>query len=96
MTGVTLADSVLYGHLWGTDETRALFDDRGRTQAWLGIIAALAEAQAELGIIPSRAAEAIAARADVALLDLEAVGEETRRTGHSTLGLIHVLQRDLD
>ncbi|MEA2287934.1 MAG: hypothetical protein QOJ21_3977, partial [Solirubrobacteraceae bacterium] len=23
MTGVTLADSVLYGHLWGTDETRA-------------------------------------------------------------------------
>jgi adenylosuccinate lyase len=96
MSGVTLADSVLYGHLWGTDETRALFDDRGRTQAWLHIIAALAAAQAELGVIPGRAAEAIAARADVALLDLEAVGEETRRTGHSTLGLIRVLQRDLD
>jgi adenylosuccinate lyase len=96
VTGVTLADSVLYGHLWGTDETRALFDDRGRTQAWLQIIAALAEAQAELGIIPPAAARAITARADVGLLDLEAVGEETRRTGHSTLGLIRVLQRDLD
>jgi adenylosuccinate lyase len=96
MTGVTLADSVLYGHLWGTDETRALFDDRGRTQSWLEIIAALAAAQAELGLIPARAAEAIAARADISLLDLDAVGEETRRTGHSTLGLIRVLQRDLD
>jgi adenylosuccinate lyase len=96
MTGVTLADSVLYGHLWGTDETRALFDDRGRTQSWLDIIAALAEAQADLGMVPARAAEAIRARADVSLLDLDAVGEETRRTGHSTLGLIRVLQRDLD
>jgi adenylosuccinate lyase len=96
MTGVTLADSLLYGHLWATDETRALFDDRGRTQAWLEILAALAQAQAELRIVPPAAADAIAARADVALLDLEAVGEETRRTGHSTLGLIRVLQRDLD
>lgn len=96
MTGVTLADSVLYGHLWATDETRELFDDRGRTQAWLEIIAALAAAQADLGMIPARAAAAIAGRADVSLLDLDAVGEETRRTGHSTLGLIRVLQRDLD
>ncbi|MEA2289703.1 MAG: adenylosuccinate lyase, partial [Solirubrobacteraceae bacterium] len=74
MTGVTLADSLLYGHLWATDETRALFDDRGRTQAWLEILAALAQAQAELRIVPPAAADAIAARADVALLDLEAVG----------------------
>jgi len=96
MTGVTLADSVLYGHLWATDETRALFDDRGRTQTWLEILAALAAAQAELGIIPPAAATAIAARADVDRLDLDAVGEATRRTGHSTLGLIEVLQRDLD
>ena len=28
-------------------------------------------------------------------VDLEAVGEETRATGHSTLGLIRVLRRDL-
>jgi adenylosuccinate lyase len=96
VTGVSLADSVLYGHLWGTDETRALFDDRGRTQSWLSIIAALAQAQAELGMIPAPAAAAIARRADVSLLDLEAVGEETRRTGHSMLGLIRVIQRDLD
>src|SRR6188472_3449550 len=95
MTGVSLADSVVYGHLWATDEVRALFDDRGRTQLWLDIVAALAAAQAELGLIPEAAARDIAAHADVDRLDLAAVGEETRRSGHSTLGLIRVLQRSL-
>jgi adenylosuccinate lyase len=85
----------VYGHLWATDETRALFDDRGRTQIWLDVLAALATAQAELGLIPEDAARDIAAHARVEQLDLVAVGEETRRTGHSTLGLIRVLQRSL-
>jgi adenylosuccinate lyase len=95
MTGASLTDSAIYGHLWATDEVRALFDDRGRTQLWLDVISALASAQAELGLIPEAAAGDIAAHARVDELDLDAVGEETRRTGHSTLGLIRVLQRSL-
>jgi adenylosuccinate lyase len=96
MSGVLPADSIVYGHLWTTAEVRALFDDRGRTQLWLDIVAALATAQSELGLIPEAAARDIAAHADAEQLDLAAVGEETRRTGHSTLGLIRVLQRSLD
>jgi len=84
----------VYGHLWGTDETRAQFEDDGRTRAWLEILGALAEAQAELGLIPAAAATAIAARVREPV-DLVAVASETRATGHSTLGLIRVLQRDL-
>ena len=30
-----MKDSVVYGHLWGTPETRELFSDRGRTRIWL-------------------------------------------------------------
>jgi adenylosuccinate lyase len=84
----------VYGHLWGTDETRALLDDEGRTRAWLEILGALAAAQGELGLIPAAAAEEIGTRlrGDV---DLDAVARETRRTGHSTLGLIRVLQKGL-
>ena len=82
----------IYEHLWGTEETRALFDDRGRTDIWLRIIVALAAAQAELGIVPAGAADRIGA---LAAPDLEAVGAETRATGHSTLGLIRVLRRQL-
>ena len=55
----------VYDHLWTTEETRALFDDRGRTQSWLDIIAALAGAQAELDLIPEAAARDIAAHARV-------------------------------
>jgi adenylosuccinate lyase len=85
-------DSVVYRHLWSTPELRALFDDDGRTQRWLDILAALAQAQAELGMIPAQAAEAIAAHADAGRLDLAAVAEGTRATGHSTLGLIRCLR----
>ncbi len=85
-------DSVVYRHLWSTPELRVLFDDEGRTQAWLDILATLAEVQAELGMVPVEAARAIRAHADVALLDLEQVAEGTRATGHSTLGLIRCLR----
>ena len=85
-------ESVVFGHLWATDETRELFSDAGRTRAWIGIIATLAAVQGELGIIPAQAAEELATMDDV---DLDAVGEQTRATGHSTLGLIRVLRRDL-
>jgi adenylosuccinate lyase len=89
---MSLAGSTIYGHLWGTAETRELFDDAPRTRLWLDILTALARAQAELGMIPGAAAEQIAA---VEAVDLEAVGAETRATGHSTLGLIRVLRAQL-
>ena len=44
-----LADSALYAHLWGTAGVRAVFDERGRLQGWLDVLAALARAQAALG-----------------------------------------------
>jgi adenylosuccinate lyase len=93
--GARLSDSRLYAHLWGTDELRAIFDEEARLQSWLDILVALAAAQAELGIIPTTSAEAIAAAASVDRLDLELAASETRRTSHSTLGLIAALRRVL-
>src|SRR5262245_16111061 len=91
--GARLTDAEAFAHLWGPNEVRALFDDRGRTQAWLDILVALADAQAGLGIIPRESAEAIAAHASVDDLDLDLVAAETRRTSHSTLGLIRAWQK---
>jgi adenylosuccinate lyase len=90
-----IVDSALHGYLWGTDEARRVFDERQKIQSWLEIIAALAAAQAELDIIPAGASAEIAAAAQVERLDLNFVAAETRATGHSTLGLIHGLQRIL-
>ena len=46
-----------------------------------------------MGMIPKEAAEIIAAKADVALIDLEAVKASGKRTGHSLLGLLGDFRR---
>ena len=86
------ADSRVYGHLWTTHEASALFTDEGRTQAWLEILAALAQAQADVGLVPAAAARAIADHADVSRIDLALVADATRASGHSTAGLIRALR----
>ncbi|WP_406052337.1 adenylosuccinate lyase family protein [Kribbella sp. NBC_00889] len=89
-----LIDSAVFGHQWSTAESRGIFAESTRVARWLDVIIALAEAQADVGIIPASSAAAIAGlRGDE--LDLEAVAEGTRTTSHSTLGLIQVLQRML-
>ena len=90
--GARITDSALYGHLWGTDELRSIFDEPARIQSWLDILTALARAQAEEALLTEAAADAIARYARVELLDLAFIAEQTRRTGHSTLGLIRGLQ----
>lgn len=85
----------MYGHLWGTPASRAVFEERARLQSWLDILAALARAQAAEGIVSADAAAAITEHARVELLDLELVAEQTRITGHSTLGLIRALEQVL-
>src|SRR3954452_20609583 len=53
----------LLGPLFGTPEAQAAFADVARLQGMLDFEAALARAQARLGVIPEGAAPAIAARA---------------------------------
>jgi adenylosuccinate lyase len=93
--GARIAESALYGHLWGTDELRDVFGEEARIRDWVWILVQLAEAQGELGIIPPRAAAAIARSAKPDRLDLARIARATRETGHSTLGLIEGLQQVL-
>jgi adenylosuccinate lyase len=93
--GARVTDSALYGHLWGTDELRSLLDERARIARWIDILAALAVAEAAAGVVPKEASDAIVRNASVDRLDLELVARETRRTGHSTLGLIRGLREIL-
>jgi adenylosuccinate lyase len=72
---------------------RALFSETSRYQAWLDVEAALAQAQAELGIIPAAAAAEIARKAHVACLNLDNVRAGLARTGHSLVPLIWELDR---
>jgi 3-carboxy-cis,cis-muconate cycloisomerase len=72
---------------------RALFTENARFQSWLDVEAALAEAQAELGIIPEWAAREIVAKAQLRFLDLAAVREGLARTGHPLVPVVWALDR---
>src|SRR3954447_15111107 len=72
---------------------RALYQLENRWQAWLDVEVALARAQAELGIIPQDAAEAIAAKAKLGLMDRARIDEGFARTGHTIVPLVWELSR---
>ena len=72
---------------------RALYALPNRWQAWLDVEVALARAQAEIGMIPAEAPDAIAAKARVELIDPKLLEEGFERTGHTIVPLVWELSR---
>ena len=71
----TAIDSQIHGCMFSTDEMREIFSDRAWAQKWLDTEAALATAQAELGVIPRDKADIINKYAKAELLDIPSIGE---------------------
>ena len=88
---VNPADGPVLGALYGTDAMRAAFGEHAFLQRMLDVEAALARAQARLGIVPPAAAEAITAAARADRLDLTALAAATRNTGYPVVGLVRQL-----
>ena len=93
--GTRISDSLMYSHGWSTPQLDQIFQESRRLQCWLEILKTLAKCQAELGIIPVAAAISIESSAVMENLDLDFISAETRRTSHSTLGLIRGIQQIL-
>ena len=74
----------------------ALFEQDARWQAWLDVEAALAKAEAELGMIPEVAAEEIVKKCDLSLFDRKRLKEGFTKTGHTLVPLIWELSRICD
>jgi adenylosuccinate lyase len=89
-------DTTIFGDSVGTADMRRIFEERASLQRWLDVEVALAKAQAAMGMIPQEAAETIAAKADIAAIDLESVKASGKRTGHSLLGLLTDFRRVID
>ena len=70
-----------------------LFDQDARWQAWLDVEAALAMAEAELGMIPAAAAEEIVRKCNLSLFDRERLTEGFTRTAHTLVPLVWELSR---
>ncbi len=88
-----LIDYRLLGNWYATEEVRAIFDEMSTLKAWLEVEAALAEAQADLDIIPGWAATGIRDAVSKADLPIENLARETTETAHPLMGVLRELER---
>ena len=87
----TAIDSLIFRDIFSTPAMRRVFSDENRIQRYLDIEAALARAQARLGIIPREAAEEIARQALVEKFDLAKLKARTEIIGYPVLPVVEQL-----
>ncbi|MEM3586768.1 MAG: adenylosuccinate lyase [Candidatus Bathyarchaeia archaeon] len=81
-------DWVLFKHNLASPDMRDVFNERNFIEKILKVEVALAEAEAELGIIPEKAAREIAKKASIEYIDLEKVEQRVQKTGHFLVAII--------
>jgi len=77
--------------LFGSERIAALFTDRARLQAMLDFEAALARAEASVGVIPANAVAAIVTHCRADLFDLGALASATALAGNPAIPLVKAL-----
>ncbi|MDR7056597.1 3-carboxy-cis,cis-muconate cycloisomerase [Pseudomonas koreensis] len=76
-------------------DMREVFCDQGRVQAMLDFEAALARAEARVGLIPSSAVAPIAAACEAGLYDFAVLGEAIATAGNSAIPLVKALGKQI-
>src|ERR1700728_2336946 len=84
----TLIDSAVFRDIVSTEAMRRVFSDDNRVQKYLDFEAALARAEARLGIIPQNAGDEIVRHCNVAELDFAKLEAETARIGYPVLPVV--------
>jgi 3-carboxy-cis,cis-muconate cycloisomerase len=74
--------------LFASDEAARLFDDRARLQGMLDFEAALARAEAGMGVIPQAAVSPILAKAQAELFDLANLAQATAKAGNPAIPMV--------
>src|SRR5262245_44900290 len=82
---------VLFDELFASKAMAGVFSDRARVQAILDFEAALARAEAEIGIVPRTSALAITARCRAESFDLVSLGRAAALAGNLAIPLVQAL-----
>lgn len=83
--------SKVFGEMFGSNKMRTIFSDEYMVQRYLDVEAALARAQAKMGIVPADAAEAISRNVDVNKVDWARLTERSEIVGYPILPLVEQL-----
>jgi 3-carboxy-cis,cis-muconate cycloisomerase len=86
-------DSTIFRAMFATEPMRQVFSDGNRIQKYLDFEAALARAEARLGVIPPDAAEEIGRHCDVGQFDLAVVAADTAAIGVPVQPVVNQLVR---
>src|ERR1700733_1051851 len=78
----TQLPTYLLGHLFTTEEMRAIFSDQRRIQGMLDFESALARALARVGVAPKATAAAIGSKCDAKLFSMETLAQEAALAGN--------------
>src|ERR1700720_3821583 len=87
----SLIDSAVFRDIFSTEAMRGVFSDENRVQKYLDFEAALARAQARLGIIPKEAAEEICRHCNATEIDFAKLKTQTERIGYPVLPVVQQL-----
>src|SRR5215467_4192547 len=90
MTAVGVSSGI-FRDIFSTEPMRRIFADENRVQKCLDIEAALARAQARLGIIPQNACNEILRHCSIAEYDFAKLKSETERIGYPVLPVVQQL-----
>src|SRR5512144_2635108 len=87
----TILDSAVFRDIFTTEAMRNVFSDENRVQKYLDFEAALARAQARLGIIPKEAAAEIVRHCSADKIDMAKLKEATEKIGYPVLPVVQQL-----
>src|ERR1700726_1364358 len=87
----TVFDSAMFRDMFGTAEMRDIFSDEALVGRYLEAEAALARAQARVGVVPKDAAETIDLASRSLKIDYDKLRHETEIVGYPILPLVHQL-----
>lgn len=89
---ITMSDALLQS-VFSTAEMTAATSDAAWLQAMLDFEAALAQAQADVGLVPHDAAQVISAQCRADNFDIDALGRETSMGGNPAIPVVSALTR---
>jgi adenylosuccinate lyase len=91
----TVFDSFYFKDRFGTEAMRDVWSDRATIGRWLDVEATLAAVEAELGLVPEKAAREIGRKARVENIDLRSMKRGFDRTWNPVVPLLDELRKKL-
>lgn len=88
----TYIDSEIFKNNFSTEEYRKIFNEKSIIQSWLDVEAALAAAEAEMGIISREAAEEINRIAVADNYDSERIREDMAKLKHTIMPIVKAMK----